>query len=366
MGALDTTMPALSEAAGGFAPTEDLFDPPAGLLAEGVRIRADAYAQGSALRTGRRMRSHTAIADALDKPAGTVATVGTEGTRIKSAFLKLLDLLDRDRRLWGADSGPDLEEDAEPVLVFHRRVARKAKPGLSAVPLAHQLRLRVRGRLVGVVPPALALKITPAIAVTRPLIRALFLEALQRRPRLNQRRIHREVLIANPTLGLREPHDLSKEQVRHLVLQQPRLVLGERGVVEDRLVGVKVQEPAEQQIILEALAELPLRTDRVERHQHLCQKQPLWRDRRPSALCIHLLEVLVHLSKDDTKDTLDRTDGMIHWDHRLHVKKARHTHLAVLFSSHPPTSAIAAPESSFSNNRLSGSAIFLPKEPVPH
>jgi hypothetical protein len=57
---------------------------------------------------------------------------------------------------------------------------------------------------------------------------------------------------------------------------------------------------------------------------------------------------------------------MIHWDHRLHVKKARHTHLAVLFSSHPPTSAIAAPESSFSNNRLSGSAIFLPKEPVPH
>jgi hypothetical protein len=67
MGALGTTMPALSEAAGGFAPAEDLFDPSAGLLAEGVRIQADAHAQGSALRTGRRMRSHTAITDALDR-----------------------------------------------------------------------------------------------------------------------------------------------------------------------------------------------------------------------------------------------------------------------------------------------------------
>jgi len=93
MGALETTMPALSEAAGGFTPAEDLFDPSAGLLAEGVRIRTDAHAQGSALRTGRRMRSHTAIADALDKPAGTVAAIGTEGTRIKSAFLQLFDLL---------------------------------------------------------------------------------------------------------------------------------------------------------------------------------------------------------------------------------------------------------------------------------
>jgi hypothetical protein len=89
MGALDTPMPALSEAAGGFAPAEDLFDPPPRLLTEGVCIRADAHAQGSALRTGRRMRSHTAIADALDKPAGTVAAIGTERTQIKSAFLKL-------------------------------------------------------------------------------------------------------------------------------------------------------------------------------------------------------------------------------------------------------------------------------------
>jgi hypothetical protein len=90
MGALDAPMPALSEAAGGFAPAEDLFDPSAGLLAEGVRIRTDAHAQGSALSTCSRMGGHAAIAHVLDKSAGTVAAVGTEGARIKSAFLNAL------------------------------------------------------------------------------------------------------------------------------------------------------------------------------------------------------------------------------------------------------------------------------------
>ena len=182
MGALDTEVPALPEAAGGFAPAEDLLDSSTDLLAEGVRIRADAHTQGSALRTGCRMRSDAAIADALDKAAGTVASIGAEGMRIKSAFLELFDLLDGDHRLRGADRGPDLEEDTEPVLVFQRRVARKAQSGLSAVSLAHQLRLRVRCRLVGVVLPALALEVAPAIAVTRPVIRALLLEALKRGP----------------------------------------------------------------------------------------------------------------------------------------------------------------------------------------
>jgi hypothetical protein len=41
-------------------------------------------------------------------------------------------------------------------------VTRKAKSGLSAVTLAHQLRLRIRGRLVGIVLPALALEVVPS------------------------------------------------------------------------------------------------------------------------------------------------------------------------------------------------------------
>ena len=269
MSALDTAIPALPKAAGGFAPAEDLLDPSAELLAEGVRIRADAHTQGSALRTGRRMRRHAAIADALDQAAGTVAGVGSEGTRIKSAFLKLLNLLDGNLCLRGANRGPDLDEDAEAVLVFHRRVARKAQSGLSAGPLAQELWLRVRGRFVSIVLPALALEVAPAVAVPRPLVRVLLLEALKRRPRLYQRRIDREVLVANPMLGLREPNHLRKKQVGHLVFQHPCLVLLVRRVVEHRLIRIHVQEPAEEQIVLQPLAELPLRADRVESHQHL-------------------------------------------------------------------------------------------------
>ena len=109
MGALDTTMLAFSGAAGGFAPAEDLFDLSAGAFG----LRACAFDK----RRTPKVR-HCAQA---------------------------------------ADSEPDLEENADPVLAFHRRVARKAKPGISAVPLAHQFRFRIRGRLVGVVLPALAI-----------------------------------------------------------------------------------------------------------------------------------------------------------------------------------------------------------------
>ena len=69
MGALDTTIPALAEAAGGFAPAEDLFDPAAGTLAEGVRMGANTYAQGSAPVACGRMRGDAKVANAIDEAA---------------------------------------------------------------------------------------------------------------------------------------------------------------------------------------------------------------------------------------------------------------------------------------------------------
>jgi len=81
MGALDTTVPALTEATSGFAPAEDLFDPPAGTLAEGVRLRANAYAQGSALVTRRRMRDHALRPHTLDEAAGIVSPFQSQPSR---------------------------------------------------------------------------------------------------------------------------------------------------------------------------------------------------------------------------------------------------------------------------------------------
>src|ERR1700680_2460712 len=58
-------------------------------------------------------------------------------------------------------------------------------------------------------------------------------------------------------------------------------------MVEARIVPVQVQEPAEQQVVVQLLTEHPLTAHRVERHQERSFQQPLWRvEGRPTSLYI--------------------------------------------------------------------------------
>jgi hypothetical protein len=145
------------------------------------------------------------------------------------------------------------------------------------------------------------------------------------------------MLVRQPAAILGQPHNLGKEQVCHLVLQQPALVLRERGVIKSRFVRVQIEEPAKQQIVLQPLAELPLRANRVECHQHLCHQQPLRRNRRPAVRRVDLVEVRVHPRQHLVQQALDRADRMIRRNHRLHVYQTRHTHLGLFFAAHAYT-----------------------------
>lgn len=58
--------------------------------------------------------------------------------------------------------------------------------------------------------------------------------------------------------------DLFEEPLAGVVCHQPVAVLGERGRVERRRLDVHVEEPAEQQVVVELLAELTLAADAVE------------------------------------------------------------------------------------------------------
>ena len=89
-------------------------------------------------------------------------------------------------------------------------------------------------------------------------------------------RIDREVLVRHSAFRRRQPHHLQ---------------------------GVEVEEPTEQQVILQPLAELPLRPDRIQCRQHFGQ-QPR-----------------------------DHPNRMSRRDHRLHVQQIRHTHWFLLFST---------------------------------
>ena len=60
--------------------------------------------------------------------------------------------------------------------------------------------------------------------------------------------------------------------------------------VEARLDHVHVEEPAEQQVVVELLAEQPLASHGVQRHQQRRLQQPLGRDRRPPHAAVHRVE----------------------------------------------------------------------------
>jgi hypothetical protein len=56
-------------------------------------------------------------------------------------------------------------------------------------------------------------------------------------------------------------HDGGEELVCYLMLKEAFAVLRESGRVEGRLVDAHVQEPLEQQVVVEAFAERPLGAD---------------------------------------------------------------------------------------------------------
>ena len=90
-------------------------------------------------------------------------------------------------------------------------------------------------------------------------------------PCLQQRSIHREVLVRQQVLfACLQKHRLEKG-LSDVALQQPLPVLAEYGGDPDGFVHVQAHEPSEQQVILQLFHQQPFTANRV---QHLQQQRP--------------------------------------------------------------------------------------------
>src|SRR2546423_14794539 len=85
-------------------------------------------------------------------------------------------------------------------------------------------------------------------------------------------------------------HNGLEEVPRDLVLQEPPSVLAEGGGVEGRIPQVEIQEPLEQEVVLQPLAELTFASNRVQRDQQAALEQPLRRNRGSTSVGIHAIE----------------------------------------------------------------------------
>ena len=92
--------------------------------------------------------------------------------------------------------------------------------------------------------------------------------------------------------GLRQ--HLIEKQFRDLPVQQSVPVLGEHRRVPHRLIHAQSHKPAEQQVVLQPLHQLPLAAHAVQRLQQQRPQQPLRRNRRPPQASIQRVKLRRH------------------------------------------------------------------------
>ena len=136
-----------------------------------------------------------------------------------------------------------------------------------------------------------ALRPPPPLALSRRWIAAVLRhKALHAGPGLDQRAIDRKVVAGEQPLTCGRFSTLIKELGCDIAVEQPIPVLAEHGCIPYRIVDRQSDEPAEQQIVVELLHQLPLRAHRVEGLQQQRPQQSFRRDRWPAVPRIKLVK----------------------------------------------------------------------------
>jgi hypothetical protein len=204
--------------------------------------------------------------------------------------------------------------DGQAVPVLHHHMAHEVELGFLAS-LGHESRIRIRRRLVRVVASLLPVEVHGRIAgIIRGNLSVrsvLTLEALQARPGLYQRPVHREMLVGGQTTLPSLGQHLLKKQDGDVAPQQTVPVLGEHRRIPDVVVHRQADKPTEEQVVVQLLHQHPLATNGVQDLQEQCSKQPLGRNRRPPGVRVKLFKVRPQPAKDVVHHRPDRSQRMV-------------------------------------------------------
>ena len=178
------------------------------------------------------------------------------------------------------------------------------------------------------------LGVAPAAARRRRFAVRLRHKTLHAGPGLDQRAVNREVLARQKCVDLRQVQHTGKELGRDIAIEQAIPVLAEHGGIPDRIVGRQSDEPAEQQIVVELLHQLPFRAHRVKRLQQQRPQQSLRRDRWPTVARVQLVEVPRQSGQRRVGQRADRSQRMIRRYPPLHREIAEKSLRSIIFAAH--------------------------------
>src|SRR6201988_4418289 len=213
-----------------------------------------------------------------------------------------------------------------------------AKLGLLAGALAEQAGVRVSGGemrvILALLPMEVALRIATASRRRRWPATVLRYKALHAGPRFDQRPIDREMLAGEQFSHLRQIEHAGKELGGDIPVEQPVPVLAKYRRIPDRLVRRKPDEPAEEQIEVELLHQLPFRAHRIERLQQQRPQQPLRRDRWPAVTSIEFVERRRQISQRRVHQRADLAQRMTAWNSILQTQIAEHAFRRSVVAAH--------------------------------
>jgi hypothetical protein len=136
---------------------------------------------------------------------------------------------------------------------------------------------------------------------------------------------------------------LSQELARDRPVEQALPVLGEGGGVPRRRLQVKADKPAEEQVVLELLDQLPLAPDRVEQLQQQGPQQLFRRDRRAPGLAVQRRELGREVAQDRVDEATDHPQRMVRRDPVFQDHRRKHHSLCAFVTPHPVAPIEVAP-----------------------
>ena len=242
----------------------------------------------------------------------------------------------------GFDEGDDLLRGAGGAGPIHQHMAQIAELGRLAVALAIEPGIRVGHRLVGLIRALLAAEILPAVAarIGRRSAAILRLEALDRRPGLDQRPVNREMLARQQWLDPRVGQHRQQKTPRDVALQEPVAVLGEHRHIPHRGIQRQPDKPAEQHVVADLLHQLPFRADAIKRLQQQRPQQLLRRDRGPAVARIEHRKLSRQPLQRRVRNTPDHPQRMISRNQGFWAAIAEQRTCLLVPAAHPtsPTS----------------------------
>jgi hypothetical protein len=127
---------------------------------------------------------------------------------------------------------------------------------------------------------------------------------------------------------------LAKELGRDIAVEQPIPVFAEYGRIPHRVVHRQPDKPAEQQIVVELLHQLPLRAHCIKRLQQQRSQQSLRRDRRSAIPRVKLVEIPRQSRQRFIGQRADRAQRMIRGNAPLQRNIAEKTFRPLIFPAH--------------------------------